>query len=125
MSLYFETAEILKQTDYNRESLKAKVYGNKALKSPPASIYALASEATKWSAVLTEVIEKSGILALEKKVRDLHYILHSAHSRALPFVAVSEESLTTLILGCFVCCRGLILVSLRLHSLFFSHMTSC
>lgn len=68
MSLYFETAEILNQIGSNHESLKAKVYGNKALKSPPASIYALASEATKWSAIITEVIEKSGILALEKKV---------------------------------------------------------
>jgi len=68
MSLYFETAEILNQTGSDRESLKSKVYGNKALKSPPAAIYALASEATKWSAIVTEVIEKSGILALEKKV---------------------------------------------------------
>lgn len=73
MSLYFETAEILSQTGSDRESLKSKVYGNKALKSPPAAIYALASEATKWSAIVTEVIEKSGILGLEKKVRAFLY----------------------------------------------------
>lgn len=78
MSLYFETAEILNQIGSNHESLKAKVYGNKTLKSPPASIYALASEATKWSAIITEVIEKSGILALEKKVCYLHELLSYA-----------------------------------------------
>lgn len=50
-------------------SLKTRVFSNKSLKSPPAQVYALVSEASKWSPVLKEVIERSRILQLERKVR--------------------------------------------------------
>ena len=67
MSLYHETAQIL--TDTSRGgSLKNRVFGKKGLKSPPGQVYALAVESCRWSGVLKEVIEASGILS-EKKVR--------------------------------------------------------
>lgn len=68
MSLYFEAASILKLEEERAGSLKTKVFSNKSLKSPPAQVYALVSEASKWSPILKEVIEKSQILQLERKV---------------------------------------------------------
>jgi len=68
MSLYYETTEILENTKGQPGTLKSRVYGKKDLKSSPGTVFALASEATKWSAVLKEVIERSGLLSLEKKV---------------------------------------------------------
>ena len=65
MSLYFEAAKIIDEK--SAVSLKTRVYGNKALKNP-GGVFALVSEATKWSQVLAEVIEKSGILGIERKV---------------------------------------------------------
>lgn len=49
-------------------SFKSRVFGNKDLKSPPAQVYALALETCKWSSVLKEVVENSGLLAAERKV---------------------------------------------------------
>ena len=68
MSLYYEAARVLTNSDSQSGSLKSRVYGNKDLKSSPAQLFGLLTEATKWSAVLKDVIEKSGILQLEKKV---------------------------------------------------------
>lgn len=70
MSLYHETAQILSDTSRGG-SLKNRVFGRKGLKSPPAQVYALAVESCRWSGVLKEVIEGSGILS-EKKVSILH-----------------------------------------------------
>lgn len=67
MSLYHETAQILADTSRGG-SLKNRVFGKKGLKSPPGQVYALAVESCRWSGVLKEVIEASGILS-EKKVR--------------------------------------------------------
>ncbi|KAJ9638241.1 hypothetical protein H2199_006928 [Coniosporium tulheliwenetii] len=66
MSLYYEAAAILANTDNIGGSLKSRIYGKKNIKCSPAHLYALISETTKWSAVLKEVVEKSGILREEK-----------------------------------------------------------
>jgi hypothetical protein len=68
MSLYYEAAAILTNAEKTGGTLKSRIYKAKDLKSSAANIYALVSEATKWSGVLKEVVERSGILALEKKV---------------------------------------------------------
>ncbi len=69
MALYNEAASVLTTPSDGGGSLKSRIYNSKDLKSNPAHLFALISEASKWSAVLKEVIEKSGILSLERKVR--------------------------------------------------------
>ncbi|KAL1954073.1 hypothetical protein VTO42DRAFT_1761 [Malbranchea cinnamomea] len=73
MSLYFDAASILSDTSAGG-SLKSRVYGSK-LKSPPAQIYALITEASKWDTVLKEVIENAGVLAQEPKLTPLLSLL--------------------------------------------------
>lgn len=68
MSLYYDAAALLDSRDVANASLKSRVFGNKTLKSPPVAVYALVSEATKWSNVLKEVIERSDLVKLERKV---------------------------------------------------------
>jgi putative methyltransferase len=68
MSLYYEASDILANTEAKGGSLKNRIFGKKDLKSSPGAIFALVAETTKWSSVLKEVIEKSDILKLEKKV---------------------------------------------------------
>lgn len=63
MSLYYESSPFLHQ-----DSLKSRVFSAAQLKSKPKQVYALVSEASKWSHILKEVIEKSQILTLERKV---------------------------------------------------------
>ncbi|EKG12577.1 hypothetical protein MPH_10242 [Macrophomina phaseolina MS6] len=75
MSLYYEAAGILQNQDNAGGSLTSRIYGKKGLKSKPAAIYALVTESTKWSAVLKDVVENSGILKLEKKVDALAFHL--------------------------------------------------
>jgi 25S rRNA (cytosine2278-C5)-methyltransferase len=67
MSLYYEAAGILSQSS-DSGSLKSRVYNDKTLKSKPAHLYALISETVKYQDIINEAIEKSGILAIEKKV---------------------------------------------------------
>ncbi|KAH6624787.1 S-adenosyl-L-methionine-dependent methyltransferase [Chaetomium sp. MPI-SDFR-AT-0129] len=69
MSLYHETASLL-TTPSPTGSLKSRIYNNptKPLKSPPAQIYALAFESSKWSPILKEVVEHSRLLHLERKL---------------------------------------------------------
>lgn len=76
MSLYYEAASILQNQDNVGGSLTSRIYGKKGLKSKPTAIYALVSESTKWSAVLKDVVENSGILKLEKKVGVI-FLFHS------------------------------------------------
>jgi putative methyltransferase len=68
MSLYYEASDILANVEAKGGSLKNRIFGKKDLKSSPGAIFALVAETTKWSSVLKEVIEKSDILKLEKKV---------------------------------------------------------
>lgn len=68
MSLYYEAAAAIANAENVGGSLKSRIYGNKKSKAPPAQIYALVSETTRWSLVLKDVVEKSGVLKLERKV---------------------------------------------------------
>ncbi|KAM0334428.1 hypothetical protein ACHAQA_001454 [Verticillium albo-atrum] len=68
MSLYHETAEILSAPATSGGSLKSRIFAKKGLKSPPAQVYALATETCKWSEVLKEVIEKAELLRHERKL---------------------------------------------------------
>ena len=69
MSLYYDAVTILENSGSTGGSLRSNVFGAKTLKCPPKQVYALLSEVTKWSSILTEVIEKSQLLHLERKVR--------------------------------------------------------
>jgi putative methyltransferase len=68
MSLYYEAATILSNTESAGGSLKSRTYGKNDTKNSQAQIYALVSETTKWSSVLKVVVEKTEILQMERKV---------------------------------------------------------
>lgn len=68
MSLYYEAATILANSDNVGGSLKSRIYNKKDLKSTPGQLFALIAETSKWSLVLKDVIEKCKLLAEEKKV---------------------------------------------------------
>jgi putative methyltransferase len=68
MSLYYEAAALLANPNKTGGSLKSRIYKQKDLKSPANQIVALITETSKWSPVLKDVIEKSGLLGEEKKV---------------------------------------------------------
>ncbi len=68
MSLYYDAAPLLLPNLDQAGSLKSRIFNSKGHKSPPKQIFALVSEASKWSPVLSEVIEKSQLLQLERKV---------------------------------------------------------
>ena len=67
MSLYYETAPLLSPGQTG--SIKSRVFSAKSLKAPPTQVFALVTEASKWSEILTEVIEKSALLQYERKVK--------------------------------------------------------
>lgn len=71
MSLYYDASKFITPSSKQRGSLKTRIFADKALKSKPAQVYGLAIEASRYSQVLTEVIEKSGLLSHEKKVDSL------------------------------------------------------
>jgi putative methyltransferase len=75
MSLYYEAAAILANAENTGGSLKSRLFTKKDLKSSPGQIFALIAESSKWSIVLKDVIEKTGVLAEERKVRK-HFALH-------------------------------------------------
>lgn len=83
MSLYYEAASIIANADAKGGSLKNRVFGKKDLKSPPGAIYALVAEATKWSTVLKDVIERSDILRLEKKVRNAEFAVDALQRQGI------------------------------------------
>lgn len=68
MSLYYEAAAILANSDNAGGSLKSRIYKKSNLKSTPGQIFALIAESSKWSLVLKQVIEKTNLLDEEKKV---------------------------------------------------------
>ncbi|WPH03287.1 25S rRNA (cytosine-C(5))-methyltransferase rcm1 [Acrodontium crateriforme] len=90
MSLYHEAAGILDAASKESGSLKSLVFGKKTWKSDQKTLFALTSEAAKWSAVLSEVVEKSGILKTEKQLTPTlalvlsHDLLLSKRGVALP-----------------------------------------
>ncbi|CAD6578265.1 MAG: hypothetical protein ASARMPRED_008663 [Alectoria sarmentosa] len=68
MSLYYDAATLLLPNPDQTGSLKSRVFNAKDFKSNPKQIFALVSEASKWSPVLSEVIEKSQLLQFERKL---------------------------------------------------------
>ncbi|CAI7630767.1 unnamed protein product [Penicillium glandicola] len=74
MSLYFDAVAILTAPS-SGGSFKSRVYSARNLRASPAQIYALTTEAAKWDTVLADVIDKSGILALERKLSPLLALL--------------------------------------------------
>ena len=71
MSLYHEAAQVLESAQRDGGSIKSHVFSKKDWKSDPKALFARATEASKWSDVLSEVIEKSDLLNAEKQVRPL------------------------------------------------------
>ena len=67
MSLYYDAAPLLTSSNELEGSLKSRVFTSKDIKSSPKQVYALVSEASKWSSILTEVIEKSQLLQYERQ----------------------------------------------------------
>lgn len=77
MALYYDAAAILSSVSSTQGSLRSRVYDSNAnLKSSPPLVRGLIAECAKWDAVLSEVIDNSGILSLEPKVCD-HGIRHA------------------------------------------------
>lgn len=74
MSLYYEAAALLANSDNAGGSLKSRIYRNKDLKTSPAQLFALISEASKWSLVLKDVIERCELLAKERKVNSTYML---------------------------------------------------
>ncbi|KZM24690.1 hypothetical protein ST47_g4154 [Ascochyta rabiei] len=75
MSLYYEAATILENADKIGGSFKARIFKKKELKSKPGQIYALVAEASKWSKVLKDVIEKCAVLKEERKLTPILALL--------------------------------------------------
>jgi len=72
MSLYYEASTILANEAQTGGSLKSRIFnGSHDAKNPPAKLYALFIESLKWSPYLKEVIERSELLKIERKVRFL------------------------------------------------------
>lgn len=68
MSLYHEAASVLDADLSAGGNLRSRVFSRKDLKSSPNQVYALALETCKWSAILSEIIDQSQLLHVEKKV---------------------------------------------------------
>lgn len=69
MSLYYEAAQFLLPAQGSSGSMKSRVFGSKAIKSAPKQIFALVAETSKWSGILSEVIDNAQLLRQERKVR--------------------------------------------------------
>ena len=67
MSLYHEAAKIVNSHDRPLGNLKSRIYSASDLKAPPKQLYALISQAAKWSPVLAEIIGRAGLLAHERR----------------------------------------------------------
>ncbi len=77
MSLYHEAASILDETRAKKCSIKSLVYTTKKgkeWKSDPKALFALSTEAAKWSEVLAEVVGRSGVLGVERTVCKSTYL---------------------------------------------------
>ena len=68
MSLYHEAAQILDTARKGGGSFKTIVFSKKGWKSDGKTLFALTTETAKWSEILSEVIEKSELLNIEKQV---------------------------------------------------------
>ncbi|KAK4985645.1 hypothetical protein LTR50_005845 [Elasticomyces elasticus] len=100
MSLYYEAEGIMANADNAGGSLKSRIFARKDIKNPPATLFALVTETTKWSSILAEVIEKSGLLQLERKLSPslalllTHDLLLSKRGVAAPKQHVLKQAVT-------------------------------
>ncbi|KAJ5525916.1 hypothetical protein N7494_012566 [Penicillium frequentans] len=74
MSLYFDAVNILTEPA-SGGSFKSRIYSARDLRAKPAQIYALIIEAAKWDIVLTDVIDRAGLLDAERKLSPLLALL--------------------------------------------------
>ena len=79
MSLYYEAEDFVATPKSHTGSLKSRIFGTKGLRSSPTQLFALVSEASKWSPILREVVEKSQILLHERKASGSFEILFLAY----------------------------------------------
>ncbi|KAE8867298.1 hypothetical protein PTNB73_05392 [Pyrenophora teres f. teres] len=95
MSLYYEAAAILANTDNIGGSLKSRIYNKKDLKSTPGQLFALIAETSKWSIVLKDLtpilalllthdllLAKNGVAAAAGHVLKLAITRHKARLSA-------------------------------------------
>ncbi|KAI5844472.1 S-adenosyl-L-methionine-dependent methyltransferase, partial [Morchella snyderi] len=66
MSLYIEAARIIQRPRYG--GLRGAVFSDSSVKSRPEQLYALIIETLKHQEILNEIIDKSGLLEIEKKL---------------------------------------------------------
>lgn len=66
MSLYIEASRIISRPRYG--GLRGAIYSDSSLKSRPEQLYALIIETLKYQEILNEVIDKSGLLGVERMV---------------------------------------------------------
>jgi 25S rRNA (cytosine2278-C5)-methyltransferase len=71
MSLYFEGADVLQSVQESGGSIKSAVFSKKERKCDSKALFALTTEAVKWSQVLSQVIDNSGLLKVERQVCDM------------------------------------------------------
>ena len=70
------------------KTLQSSIYNDKSLlnekRVKPAQVYALVRETARWSVVLAEVVERAGVLGVERKV-SLSITIHSSVDPKLGF----------------------------------------
>ncbi|RPB13786.1 S-adenosyl-L-methionine-dependent methyltransferase [Morchella conica CCBAS932] len=66
MSLYIEAARIIQRPRYG--GLRGAVFSDASVKSRPEQLYALIIETLKHQEIINEVLDKSGLLEIEKKL---------------------------------------------------------
>lgn len=75
MSLYHEAAKVFDHFSSKKGgSLRSLIYQDSTLKSPHTNLYRVVSESLKFKEVLREVIDKSGLLKLERKASINNYL---------------------------------------------------
>ena len=91
-------------------SLKSRIYDKKDLKSNPAQLFALVTEASKWSGVLKEVVERSGVLRDERKV-----LFVSLHVRYIGWILSLRLHCLTISLSLCTTSQKFLLLQLIYH----------
>ncbi|KAL9043412.1 MAG: hypothetical protein Q9214_003403 [Letrouitia sp. 1 TL-2023] len=100
MSLYHEAAQFLRPTSAQTGSLQSRIFSSTSLKNAPKQVFALVIEVSKWSEVLSEVVENSRLLQHERKLSPslaillVHDLLLSHSGIAAPLHHPLREAVT-------------------------------
>ena len=89
MSLYHEAAQVLESISKNGGSIKSTIFAKKTWKSDSKALFALTTEASKWSEILSEVIEHSGVLKAERQVGFLRLRQQARVSFDVPIIVIT------------------------------------